>query len=98
MEKDGLVESFGVVLQKVRTQVGMSQEELSNRSGLHRTYISDIERGMRNVSLRNIEKLAKALGVPAWQLIRIAEEGANVSAQTGVRAATGNHGLPLSTT
>ena len=47
--------------------MGISQEELAGRAGLHRTYVADIERGARNLSLANIEKLAKALdlSIPA---------------------------------
>lgn len=44
-----------------RKRLGISQEELAGRAGLHRTYVADIERGARNLSLANIEKLAKAL-------------------------------------
>lgn len=54
---------FGGKIRNLRKEKGISQEELAFRSGLHRTYISDIERGSRNVSLKNIEKIAKALGV-----------------------------------
>lgn len=53
---------FGDKLRELRKQKGLSQEDLAFKSGLHRTYISDIERGSRNVSLKNIEKIAKALG------------------------------------
>lgn len=54
---------FGLAIKQRRGELGISQEELAFRSGLHRTYISDIERGSRNLSLENIEKLAKALGI-----------------------------------
>ncbi len=54
---------FGDKLRELRKQKGFSQEELAFKSALHRTYISDIERGSRNVSLKNIEKIAKALGI-----------------------------------
>lgn len=53
---------FGDKLRELRKQKDFSQEDLAFKSGLHRTYISDIERGSRNVSLKNIEKIAKALG------------------------------------
>lgn len=52
---------FGLAIKQRRGELGISQEELAFRSGLHCTYISDIERGSRNLSLENIEKLAKAL-------------------------------------
>ena len=52
---------FGNRLRQLRKQKDLSQEQLAEKANLHRTYISDIERGARNVSLQNIEKLAKAL-------------------------------------
>lgn len=54
---------FGKVLRTWRSKLGISQEELAGRAGLHRTYVSDVERGTRNVSLASIDKLAKALEV-----------------------------------
>lgn len=54
---------FGLAIKCRRGELGISQEELAFRCGLHRTYISDIERGSRNLSLENIEKLAKALEI-----------------------------------
>ena len=54
---------FGLAIKQRRGELGISQEELAFRTGLHRTYISDIERGSRNPSLENIEKLAKALEI-----------------------------------
>lgn len=61
---------FGEKLKETRTQKGLSQEKLAFKSGLHRTYISDIERGARNVSLVNIEKIAKALGISNSELLK----------------------------
>ncbi|MBI2634733.1 helix-turn-helix transcriptional regulator [Candidatus Peregrinibacteria bacterium] len=60
---------FGQRVREIRKQKGFSQEELATKSGLHRTYISDIERGDRNVSLKNVEKIAKALRVPIGNLL-----------------------------
>ena len=54
---------LGLRIKEIRQKKKMSQEELSFESELHRTYISDIERGNRNVSIKNIEKIAKALKV-----------------------------------
>src|SRR5712671_2598958 len=53
--------SFASAVKAWRSRLGISQEELAGRAGLHRTYVSDIERGARNLSLESIEKLARAL-------------------------------------
>ncbi len=52
---------FGRALRRLREKQGITQEEAGDRCDLHRTYYSGIERGVRNVSLVNIEKLAKGL-------------------------------------
>lgn len=52
---------YGQAVRKVRLEQGISQEELADRCGLHRTYISDIELGKRNLSLENIERIAISL-------------------------------------
>ena len=64
-----LVRIFAKNLRYLRSQLGHSQEELAQIAGLHRTYISSLERGERNVSLKNIERLANALDVEPWQLL-----------------------------
>ena len=61
---------LGKKIREVRVKEGYSQEELASRCGLHRTYISDIERGERNVSVENIEKIAKALKTEPDELLR----------------------------
>lgn len=68
-EKASIKILFGQVIRKIRVSKEISQEELGYLCGLHRTYISDIERGTRNVSLDNIEKIAKALDVPPKNLL-----------------------------
>jgi len=60
---------FGASLRKIRTGKGMSQERLADLAGLHRTYVSSVERGERNVTLQTVEKLTKALGVPMAKLM-----------------------------
>ena len=60
---------FGEKLRNVRLELGYSQEELSFKAGLHRTYISSVERGKRNISLTNIKKLADALGLKMKDLM-----------------------------
>jgi transcriptional regulator with XRE-family HTH domain len=59
---------FGAAVRRRRIELNLSQEELADRAALHRTYIADIERGARNVSLQNIEKLAQALQVSVSDL------------------------------
>jgi transcriptional regulator with XRE-family HTH domain len=60
---------FGNAVRKRRNELTISQEDLAERAGLHRTYISDLERGKRNVSLENLEKLAKALNMSISDLM-----------------------------
>ncbi|MBN8628653.1 MAG: helix-turn-helix transcriptional regulator [Planctomycetes bacterium] len=60
---------FGVRLRELRLRAKVSQERLAELAGLHRTYVSSLERGERNVSLLNIEKLALALDVPLARLM-----------------------------
>ncbi len=59
---------FGQRIRELREEKGWSQERFAEASGLHRTYIGGIERGERNVSLVNIERIASALGVPIADL------------------------------
>lgn len=64
-----LQEIFARNIRKYRAINKFSQEDLAEFSGLHRTYISGIESGKRNVSIKNIEKLAKALNVSPSKLL-----------------------------
>lgn len=52
---------FGRAIRRIREEQGINQEEAAERCGMHRTYYSGIERGVRNVSLVNIGKIAKGL-------------------------------------
>jgi len=52
---------FGRAIRRIREEQGINQEEAAERCGLHRTYYSGIERGVRNVALVNIEKIGKGL-------------------------------------
>jgi len=61
--------TLGHNIRRLRLATGLSQEELADRAGLHRTYISSVERGERNVSVDNIFLLARALGVEAADLV-----------------------------
>lgn len=55
-------------MKKRRYEIGISQEALAERAGLHRTYVGDIERGARNLAIENIEKLAVALEISISEL------------------------------
>jgi transcriptional regulator with XRE-family HTH domain len=61
---------FGEKVRELRLKRGLSQEQLAESSGLHRTYISSLELGKRNVSLINIYALAKALGITPDKLLK----------------------------
>ncbi len=67
--KEDIKVLFGKQLREIRMAKGISQEELAFRSGLHRTYVSSVERGERNISIVNIQKLAEALGVAISSLV-----------------------------
>jgi len=54
---------YGEHLKVFRKKKGLSQEDLAFKSSIHRTYISEVERGRRNISIVNIDKIAKALGI-----------------------------------
>lgn len=56
-----ILREFGLRIQQERKKLGISQEELAFRAGMHRTYIGMIERSERNITLSNIKKLADAL-------------------------------------
>ena len=61
---------LGRNLRHARLTAGLTQETLADRCDLHRTYIGAVERGERNVTLRTIERVAKALGVDPLELLR----------------------------
>jgi len=61
--RDPLLKKFGEKIRMLRKRKGLSQEQLAAKASLHWTYISGIEQGLRNISLRNIFKISKALKV-----------------------------------
>lgn len=68
-------ERFGFAVKLRREELGLTQEDLAHKARIHRTYLSDVERGTRNLSLINIELLAAALSMPISELFRRLEEG-----------------------
>jgi transcriptional regulator with XRE-family HTH domain len=60
---------LGRNLRKLRQEKGLSQEDFAFEASIHRTYISDLERGARNPTVTVVEKLAKALGVKPGRLL-----------------------------
>lgn len=69
VNKDVILKQFGQLIRNKREALGLSQEELADKANLHRTYIGDIERGERNVSLLNIRKISAALNIPISELL-----------------------------
>jgi transcriptional regulator with XRE-family HTH domain len=57
-------------MRKLRAERGLSQEALAHESGVDRTYVSSIERAKRNVSIDNVARIAKALTVEPWKLLK----------------------------
>jgi transcriptional regulator with XRE-family HTH domain len=58
-----ILRKFGQKVRQERTKLGISQEELAARAGVHRTYIGMLERAEKNITLENIEKICKALDI-----------------------------------
>ena len=69
-----ILNRFGYAVRRIRQDRHISQEQLADRCGLHRTYISDVELGKRNVSLENIEKMALAFGMTMAELFTEVEK------------------------
>ena len=65
---DSFTSAFGAHVRSLRLRRGLSQEEVAHIAGLHVTYLSGIERGIRNPSLKNIRRVAVALGVGVGEL------------------------------
>lgn len=63
------LEVFGASVRQLRLERNLSQEELASLAGLHRTYIGMVERAEKNLTLTSIAKIARALGVPARDLL-----------------------------
>ena len=73
MKSENLLKEFGAHIKAIRLEKNLSQEKLALVANLDRTYISGIERGIRNISLINIFKLAEALNLPASELFKFGD-------------------------
>jgi transcriptional regulator with XRE-family HTH domain len=71
--KPDIRERFGFALKARREELGLTQEDLAHQAGIHRTYLSDVERGTRNICLLNIERVAAALSLPISALFQLVE-------------------------
>jgi transcriptional regulator with XRE-family HTH domain len=71
--KSDIRERFGFAVKIRREELGLTQEDLADKAGIHRTYLSDVERGSRNICLLNIERVAAGLALPVSELFRAAE-------------------------
>jgi len=69
--KSNINEEVGFNIRRIREERGLSQEELATLAGLHRAYIGQIERGEKNIGLKNLEKIANALNVSIKFLLDI---------------------------
>jgi transcriptional regulator with XRE-family HTH domain len=70
LSKENVLIQFGEKVRVIRKKQGLSQEQLAHNANLHRTYIGMIERAEKNITLINIEKIAKALDVPVHELLK----------------------------
>jgi len=70
MSDKEILKKFGLRVRELRKEQGLSQEELSDRASLHRTYIGMIERAEKNITLINIDKIASALNVTLKELFK----------------------------
>jgi transcriptional regulator with XRE-family HTH domain len=85
MSASKITSRFGASVRSLRHRLGISQEELAERANLHRTYIAGIESGGRNVTLKSMERLARALGVSTAALLLRADDPAGRAEQAGIQ-------------
>lgn len=69
------LKNLGSRIRRMRTEKSISQEELADRAGVHRTYVGMIERGEKNITVLSAEKIAAALGVSISELFEGYEDG-----------------------
>ena len=72
-EVEPLLHALGKVIRERRVSLGMSQEDLAEKSGLHRTYVSDVERGIRNLTVGALWFLSTGLDLPLQEIVGLME-------------------------
>lgn len=72
-ERERWLAAVGEAIREFRTRLGISQEALGYKAGLHRTYVSDLERGRRNPTAVTLRALAATMGTEASEILRVAE-------------------------
>jgi CheY-like chemotaxis protein/DNA-binding XRE family transcriptional regulator len=95
IEKPDLKKGFGAELRRRRIQSGISQERLAELADLHRTYISAVESGRRNLTLESIQRLARALGVTVASLFSSVENLRNLGGKRSGNGAGDHNGRIL---
>jgi transcriptional regulator with XRE-family HTH domain len=96
METSLITSRFGATVRSLRHGLGLSQEALAERAELHRTYIADVEGGARNVTLKTMERLARALEVSTATLLMHAGEPAGPAEPPGGESCAGEGTRPAS--
>ena len=84
---DPLLQALGVAVIAAREKAGISQEQVGFKADLDRTYVSGIERGLRNPTVKSLRRLADALGTRSSVLLATAEAAVDRSATKPVRPA-----------
>ena len=91
---DALKSRFGAIVRAFRRRLGVSQEELAWRADVHRTYLADIERGQRNISLTSIVKIVRALGVSHAEFFGTFEEQLDPAGESAQLGNANSHATP----
>jgi transcriptional regulator with XRE-family HTH domain len=68
--RSGVEKAFGQVIRRIRKELKISQAELEKRTGLDRTFISDLERGIQGPGIRTLFRISKGLETSAWDLVQ----------------------------
>lgn len=78
-----ILKLVGSKIRDIRKQNGLSQEQLGEKAGFHFTYIGGLERGERNINLKNLEKISEALGIQIYELFGYAKDVTHLSDKDG---------------